>query len=210
MDVTTLTARLKTRFRDPSEDVITSTEWLSYLNDAYRDVIAAHPDWPFLEQRNSAFTATAAARTTTLPTDCFRVRAVYNATDQLAMNQIDGLDMVFRLYPSQAEPGPPVHFRLRNNLIEWYPLPEVSTTIVLDYIATPVMLSAGADEPVFPEQYHHLLVEHALARAYEDDGNVQQAAVHNERFATGLSGMMADLLSARMPYYPTIVDTWWG
>lgn len=207
MDRTALETRCRTRFRDPDQAVVTNTEWDDFLNDAYRDVIAASPLWPFLEQRNSAFSATAATRTTSLPTDCYRVLAVYNQTDHIVLNQIDGRDMAFRLYPNQDETGPPIHFRIRGQHIEWYPLPEVTTTVVLDYIATPALLAAGGDEPVFPEQYHNILVEGALARAYEDDGNLEQSAVHQGRFETILAGMMADLLNDRSPYSHTIIDT---
>lgn len=49
MDLTTLQTRCRTRFHDASQEVVTNTEWLGYLNDAYRDVIGAEPFWPFLD-----------------------------------------------------------------------------------------------------------------------------------------------------------------
>lgn len=113
MDLTTLQARCRTRFRDADQDVVTNEEWTGYLNDAYRDVLGAEPYWPFLDS------------------------------------------------------------------------------------STPADLSAGSDTPTFDSRWHNILVEGALNRAYLDDGNAEQAALHAAEFGRQLAEMKDALLRGR-------------
>jgi hypothetical protein len=209
MDVANMQLTLRTRFRDPDQRVVGNSTWLDYLNAAYRDVIGASPFWPFMENQATELTVSAAATGVDLPTDAWRVDAVYNVTDDIELTPIDGNSGQFWGFagPGVAgQTGNPSHYRLRNNRILVYPNPAAETDLQVEYRVTPTMLLAG--EPAFAEQYHGILIEGALARAYRDDGNTPQADYHDGKFNALLERMKDDLLSTRGQHYPQIIDAW--
>jgi hypothetical protein len=209
MDVSAMQGRLRTRFRDPDQDVVDNTAWLDYLNDAYHDVIGASPWWPFTENQSAILSVTAAATGVDLPTDTWRVDGIYNVTDDYPLLPIDGnaaMWIAFSGPGTAAQTGNPTHYRIRANRILVYPNPTAATTLHVEYRTRPADLTSG--EPIFPEQYHGILLEGALARAYIDDGNRDQAAVHEAKFQELLGGMKDDLLASRGETYPQIHDAW--
>lgn len=206
MDRDALVARAETRFRDTNNNVYSPAEWADYVNDAYLDVVAADPYWPFLESRDTSLSVTAGTNTVTLPADVWRVTAVYNATDSFPMHPLHGRSEYRTWYPDATQTGSPTFYRLRGNILEVFPTAAATTEIDVDTFDPPATLGA-ADEPVFPSQYHRLLVSGALAYAYDDDGNLQQGALHRGRFEQGIERMRADLLSPRLETYPTVIDT---
>lgn len=209
MDLATLRDRAEARFRDPSNRIVSTAEWASYLNEAYRDVVIANPYWPFLEQKNEAFIYTAEAAQVNLPADVWKVRSVFNVTDELPLVQLDGSTSHIDAYPFADEFfDTPTHYRIYGRTIEIYPRPAVNTTLRIDFAGTVAELSLTTDEPVFAEHWHHILIEGALARAYEDDGNYTAADRQWDKFGAMIESMKDDLLSTRGERYPTIADTW--
>lgn len=210
MDAATLTTRCATRFRDPNNNIVTAVQWLEYVNETYADVIGASPHWPFLENSaNETLTVNAGSRSVALPPGVSRVTAVRNATDDVVMTPVDGRTTHMHAFPEQTETGVPQFYRVYGQDLEVYPLPEANTALQVEYPAAPALLTTG--EPVFAEQYHHILVEGALALAYTDDGAPEQSAAHSGRFDTILFRMKNDYLGAgRHDSLPTIVDTWWN
>lgn len=210
MDLTALQTRCKTRFRDTGCAIYNDAAWLAYLNDAYGDVIAASPHWPFLETVScTGITVAANARTATMPTDASRVMAVRNATDKIVMEPYEGHEEHLIDDPQQALAGIPRSYRVFGSTIQVYPLPTATTTLHLEYKAPPALLASGSDEPAFPEQFHRILVEGALSRAYEDDGQLDQAGSASSRFDSILHAMMFDQLTSRQGRNRQIVDTWY-
>lgn len=209
MDLTALQTRCKTRFRDTNCEIYVNADWTDYLNDAYRDTVARTRLWPFLEA-SSVLTFAAGARTHALPTDVFTLNAVYNVTDETPLVPMEGRTEKYKVWPEQTETGPPLQYNLIGTTLEIFPLPEQQTCIKIEYIGGPTMLSSGSDVPVFPSQYHHMLVEGALARAYEDDGNLNQSQVHATRFSGLLEELVQHLLAERNDRWPEIVDNYWG
>lgn len=204
-------ARCATRFRDVGAAVVSPTEWLAYLNDAYTDVVAASPFWPFLETRNtSAVTVLANTRSIALPTNVTRVTAARNTRDNVKLEQLDGKAQHLLWDPTQAQTGIPVLYRVLGTKFELYPMPSADTIIELEYPLPPALLVSAGDIPVFPSQYHRALVEGALCLAYADDGAVDQTQLHQARFDAILSRMMNDLLGAdRHERAAGIADDWW-
>lgn len=162
------------------------------------DVVGADPNWPFLEVRNASLSIAGGMAETTLPADVWRVTSVYNATDKIPLTPIPGRADFRHWFPAPADGlGIPLFYRLRGNVLEVYPWPAVTTEIDVDVAQPPAALTAGADEPIFPEQFHQLLVLGALARAYEDDGAPNQATPYQGRYERLLQSMKQDLLSVR-------------
>lgn len=211
MNLTTLQARCATRFQDPNFAVVTNAQWLSYLNDAYRDVINANPWWPFLEiQHDQSLVFTAGTRTMPLPVNVSRVLSVYNLTAQFKCSSIEGHTQHVLRYPDQTETGPIQRYRIVGADMQVWPLPDQTTTLTVDYWQAPADLAAGVDVPAFPAQWHNALVEGALARAYIDDGALAQAAAYQKQFDTTVERMVATELSGQQDRNPEIVDDWFS
>lgn len=204
MDRDALVGRCEDRFRDTGNAIYTASVWADYINDAYSDVLSASPWWPFLMARAS--NSVTSSGEVTLPTDAWRVTAVYNDTDNYVLQPIDGNSDYRYYFPdADANLGNPTHYRLRANVLEVYPRPAATITVVIDYTVAPAQLGAS-DEPVFPEQYHRMLISGAMAYAYEDDDNMQQAQTHRAKFEQYLERMKDDLLVSRSERYHGIVD----
>lgn len=201
-----MASRCAFRFGDSGHEVIDEAGWLDYLNDAYMDVIADSPLWPFLQGQASSLVVAAGTGSVALPADVWRVSGVYSATDDIPLTPIPGQAQYLHWFPDpENNLGTPGYYRLQGNMLEVYPWPAVDTTLAVSVAAPPPALALDT-EPVFPEQYHRLLVLGALAKAYEDDESAGMAASHQARFERLLQAMKLDLLSPRDEGYPTIAD----
>lgn len=196
------------RFRDPTNVIVQDTDWKSYVNSVYGNVLIKMPYAPWNEG-SSTVVVTAGSRSVTLPTDVWRVSAVYDQTDQFPMVALEGRQQVFQEYPQQTEVGQPMHYRIFDNKLEVYPLPQVDTTFLIEYFVQPADMVGDGDIPVFPSQYHDMLVVGAVAMAYRDDGNTQQAQVYDAEYNDMLKALMIEAGQPRQDRYYEIVDTNW-
>lgn len=196
-----LQTRCANRFRDPTNIIVLAVDWTDYLNEAMRDIDASSMMWPWREQQTTLSVAPG-VRTCQLPVGAWHVLAVWNATDQLPMVPLEGRGQYLIEYPQGTETGSPLHYRMFGDTatatltqanLEVYPLPTVATSVRVDFWGTLPDLAGATDVPQFPAEYHHLMVEHALAQAYEDDGNTAEADRHNSRFSTLLGNMKGNL-----------------
>lgn len=205
MNLTALQARCAFRYRDTGNHFVQADDWTEYLNDVYMDVVAADPLWPFLEAQTTSLSVAAGTGTVSLPTDVWRVTSVYNATDKIPLAPIPGRSEYRHWFPNPASsPGIPLWYRLRGSTLEVYPYASATTTLYADIASPPPLLATGSDEPVFPEQYHRILVAGALARAYEDDD--RESGIQQARYERLLQDMKMDLLGPRTEGYPSIID----
>lgn len=280
--------RCASRYQDDNRDKYTDADWLAYLNDAYRDVISASPLWPFVKFTTATLAIASETRGVALPANCFRVTSVYNNEDQYPMRAIEGGTQHIRRYPDQTLDGIPSRYRIFNNQLQVWPLPDGPRTFTVDYIVAPddlgsaatlvIAAHAGAaagdvtitgiatgdtlrsvvgvktsdqsvhdytsefhiaatntinnsggttssgytlvvtyddlstvltNTPVFPAQYHRLLVSKALQYAAADDTQPQQAAVYKTEYDDLLIKMIAELTSGQQDRNPEIVDSWY-
>lgn len=205
MDRDALVARCETRYQDSANDLWTAAEWASYVDDAYSEVLAYHPRWPFLEARATNLVVSAGANTVDLPDGVWRVAAVFNATNGFPMSQIDGRGEYRQHFPD-ATPGHPSVYQVRANTLEVFPYASADTTLHVDHFVHPAGLDNGTDEPIFPRPYHRILVDGALALAYTDDGNSEAASLAQQRFVAGIERLKDDLFDVRTEFYPIVQD----
>lgn len=202
-----LRTRCSVRFSDAAFALVTDATWKDHVNTAYRRVQSAEALWPWRELTSTTLTVVAATRSIALPIDAWRVLSVYNSTDTIKLWPFEGTVEQLRQW-DQTETGTPIQYRILNDLLQVYPIPTGSTVLTVEYLGRAADLSGDSDLPVFPSQYHDILVEGALADAYADDGNTSQYTLHDGRFKELLAEMRQDLLSDRQERSSEIVDNW--
>lgn len=192
------------RFRDKGNAVVSDTDWKSYLNDAYEDMLTRCTWFPWNETAGNV-TVLANTQSIALPADAWQVLSVKNGTDLLPMFPIEGRDEVNYQYPDLSVTGAPQHYRLSGPNIFVYPKPVQDTVLNLEYVHRPADMAADGDVPVFPPQYHTTIVDGALALAYTDDGNFQMAQIHEADFEAEIKAMLQDMMQPRNSrfYEPT-------
>jgi len=189
--------------------IITDLVWKDYVNACYRRINGAEPLWPWRETTTTTLTIAAETRSATLPTDVFRVVSAFNSTNKSKLTPTEGIAEHLFQWASQTEDGVPVQYRVFNNQFQVYPLPTILTTFTIEYLVRPADLGADGDIPVFPSEYHDLLVEGALADAYLDDGNLKQQVAHEARYKEQFMQMREDVLSERTERYSEITDNFY-
>src|SRR5437899_2667502 len=103
-----LATRCDDRFRGSSNSVITVSQWLSYLNEAYNRVNVFSPWWPWLETSEQTLSFTANVRSANLPTDVLGVNWAYNSTDDFRLIDQMGRGDFFHQDHLRSEVGQPV------------------------------------------------------------------------------------------------------
>jgi hypothetical protein len=202
-----IVTRLGLRYRDTTNRIVLAAEWVTYVDDAFMDVVGSSPFWPFLETQDSSLSITAGTGTATLPTNMTKVTSVYNETDKIPLQPIPGRAEFRHYFPDTDGRGMPLWYRLRNTTIEVYPYPAVTTDLILEGPVSPAVLASGSASPPWPVQYHQIIVLGALSKVYEDDHDDQRAASYQARFDRMLANMKEDLLNVRTESYPPVIDT---
>lgn len=218
MFTSNLVARCKTRFKDTTSRIITDAEWLAYLNEAYEEVISAHPDWPWLHKIQQE-TVSAGTSEIDLAYGTTRILSVFNRTDEIRMYPFpDTIGTHHDHYANDATGAPDAYRFLQganssdqhDPRLVIYPTPTRSTVIDIEaYVDTPAQLStAPLDvEPFFPVAHHTMLVHGALAKAYEDDDEFDRSDRHRARFLQMLATLQTLAGLPSTEGYPGIRDT---
>lgn len=218
MDLLAMRTRCEERFRDPANDIVTAAEWDSYLNEAYSDVQSQTDLWPSYEA-TADVTVSAGTASPTITDEPWTVRSVFNVTDDIVMTPLSGLTTPIRRFgdgagptPDASDQGEPRWYRMFGKSLEVFPRPAKDTTIRVEYTASLVEeLSLDGDVPThLPQSFHRMLIEGALARAYEDDGNANQARLHWDHYMTYLRRLPGHLLMSRTESNVPIMDTLWS
>jgi hypothetical protein len=288
-----LATRCDTRFKGANNSVISTTEWASYLNEAYDKVNRYSPNWPWLETSEQTLTVpdsgvvgAIANRSAALPADVYAVAYAYDVTDDYRLIDQQAAGDFYHQDHLRSEVGQPVTYRLRGSRLELNPTPLVTTTVVIQAVLLPAALSAdtintidaeggvagnitatgvnvgdtllavggvkdsdqsyhdftsefsitgtnvinnsggtdstayelvvvwrslnGSASPVFPSQYHDILIDGALAQAYLDDGNPGQGDKYQLLFQQGINGLLTQLAQSRTETNSIIRDTFWS
>jgi hypothetical protein len=127
---------------------------------------------------NSSVSITANTNSARFPPTSAELSPCSTTPTTMPMAQITGKREYRALYPTDDITGPPQHYRFAYPYIQVFPTPEADTTIVLDYAAKPGTFASNSDTPEWPEDWHYMLTEWALAQAYLDDGNLDQYNAH--------------------------------
>lgn len=140
-----------------------------------------------------------------LPTDYFNMLDVIcediSSGLQTTMRLIKAdEEEIDRLYPRITD-GVPTHYYVRNGYLYIYPVPDKAYKFELKYFKKPTALSESTDEPIFPSEYHDLLVYYTAGQILMGDvrgnGKMSNTIGQNymQKFYTRLDEMRRNQLS---------------
>lgn len=193
------------RFRDASNVVVSDANWITYVNDAYQDMLARCTWFPWNEA-SSTVTVNAGTRSTALPADVWQILSVWDSVNFMPLVPLEGRGQVYQIYPTQTEIGVPQHYRMFGRVLQVFPLPQSNVPYTVEYVLRPSDMVADADLPVFPPQYHSCLVSKAVALAYRDDGNLQMAGAYESEYEDSVKMMFVDMMQPRNERYYEVTD----
>src|SRR5690606_7391971 len=183
-----------------------------WLNQAYREMLNLH-SWPFLQAH---VTGAAGAGQVVVP-DLRKIRFVTDV-DQYgdgagsvpgrALTRVSKDDLVDE-YKDLTHTGRPDYYYLDGtSTVNTY---RVGGTIRVDYIKRVDPMSSDLDEPIFDEEYHPLIVDRAMIKAYIDSDNFEAAQALRDEFDAWMLAMAEDyLLDSREVQIIRIVDPYDG
>lgn len=167
-------------------DYLETSQAASYLNDAYLVDICGDQDWPFLQETISSTAPLAIA-------DLGSIEYVVNSTEGTKLTPLDPRN-ASDLEPNLSYPGVPAHYYITGGTtLNLFPT-NTTDTIAVRYYRVPVALS-GTATPVIPERFHSLIVDGAVARAYENSDDYELAQAAEQKFQTRLQRMREQLLN---------------
>lgn len=153
------------------------------LNSVYRYVCSSQR-WPWLEAQDTSLTTTAGTTYYSLSTitdlrqlDAVRLR---DSSGTYNLDYMDKQPLETRVADCSGN-SLPRYWTLARGELGFFPTPDATYTIVLDYVNVPDDLAALTDVPVLPTPYHDVLVWGAIVelayreRDYWDNGVAQQS-----------------------------------
>lgn len=158
-----------------------------YLNDGLREMCRKVKFYS--DEADSSFTTTAGTATRALPADFAQVRSVRDTTNTRELTRITLRD----IDASPSSTGTPVAYALDGASIRLLPVPDGVVNLSIRYWKLPAAITADADIPGIPEDYHNELVYYALARCFESEDDVQMAQYYDGKWTAALRDMAADL-----------------
>lgn len=176
---------LRTEFLARGFDYLSNSRAENYLNDAYLLDLAEDQDWPWLE----------ATKEGTAPVTIEGLRAVeyvINVTQEYKLSPILRARLTDDLSVDLTIVGTPsVYYLTEGKTLNVYPA-NTTDTLLVRYWKVPERLS-GAATPLVPERFHSLIVDGAVARAYEDGDDYELAQAAKARFDQRLQAMRESL-----------------
>lgn len=157
--------------------------------------------WPFL-------VASASGTTPLVIADLRRIQnAWYGATSENPLQVVsqaelleDGLDL--------SDTGTPIYIYSTPTGLNVYPTTTGNISVIYIKRVNPL---TGTDTPIFDEEYHPLIVDKAMIRAYIDGDNYEAAAALKAILDENLAAMTEDyMLTSRGPSYIQVVDPYDG
>ncbi len=191
-----------------------SKQYVDWINTAYIDILSLHTFWSFMQENFSFQTiadtreySAADAGITDLKDwkindyDSFRVYLTSGGvtTEQYMYNILWNDYRQMYLYgATRTTTGYPSYFTVQpNKSLNFYPIPNNIYTITGEYFRKPTELSGDLDEPLFPEEFHMLIVWRALMLYAGFDAA-------NEKYALGKNEYIKMLMRLELDQLPQI------
>jgi hypothetical protein len=177
-----LFARGTDYLEESAAEVARADRW---LNQAYREICNLHV-WPFLQ---TSATGVADTGVVSIP-DLRRIRFVVDIGQGGArpLGRVSRDDLADEGADVTTTGTPEFYYVDAGNQVKSYPL---GGTLQVFYVKRVASLS-GTEEPIFDEEYHDLIVDRAMIKAYKDSDNFEAATALREEYKAGILSMAED------------------
>lgn len=189
-----------------------SKQVVDWYNSAYIDVLSEHTNWLFMQDEFS-FQTTASKRLYTISdtgvtdlqkwkTDDFGSFRVFLTSSGVNTEQFmysllwSDYRQMYIFGATRTAEGIPTYFSIRpDRSLDFYLVPDNIYTITGEYFKKPVELSSDTDEPIFPSEFHMIIVWRALMYYAGFDAA-------NEKYVTGKSEYRKLLMRLELDQLP--------
>lgn len=160
------------------------TQW---LNDAQGSV-ARQVDF-YGDEATQVIPTVAGTVSYAWPADMGRVRTLFNPAVNSELRRVSLRD----IDRSPVATGQPQYFAVDGATTHLYPTPDGVYSLSLRYWRLPPALVNDTDTPIFPPDYHDMLISYALWKCYERDDDAELAAYHEASFKKQLAEFSTDV-----------------
>lgn len=183
---------------------LTPTQLGQHINDGRSELDAQEPRWPYL-------LATTTGTAPLVTADLLEVSLVLNTAQNCEVNYIDFEDLA-RQYGdlTQTATDPAFWYFTPGSTTSISTFPVTTRTIKVVYWKVSVDLSAGADTPLSPTRWHHVIVDLADRNASRVKKDYASASALQATIDGKLAAMRVDLLYRQtagpaqvMPFWQT-------
>lgn len=188
---------LQTRWRDPSNNVVTRARWLGYINQAQQRFVKRTKFPTSKAFSNLAFSANEASKV--LPTDVWAVLTATDTTNDRPLTPIYGRDQHQHLWNDDS--GTASHFTIEDNDLYLFAPPRTAITVQILHLSPISDLTdsvGAAGTPVFPSHYHRALMDGAMELAFRDDQNIEMAGHYAKDFKEMLADALVEFAKPRL------------
>jgi hypothetical protein len=182
-------AELTTEFLARGFDYLSTSRAESYLSDAYLVDVCDAEDWPFLEASKEGPAPLEIA-------DLGHIEEVLDTTQAVKLQPLRRARVTDGIDTEVGTVGTPwLYYVTGGDTVNVY---QANTTdnLLVRYWKTPERLTSGAT-PIIPSRFHSLIVDGAVARAYEDSDDFELAQNAEEKFQRRLQKMREALLETQ-------------
>ncbi len=184
-----------------------SLNMVEWIQSAYTDIQNLYPDWKFL-QTEFSFNCTIGKREysladlsltdlnrwRTIDWDSFRYYLTDEATEQYAYVMAwDDFRSIYQFGTTRTSSGQPQYVAVKpDKSLIFYQTPDQEYTINCEYYKKADILSGDSDEPIFPSQFHMVIVWRALTFYGAFDAAQEKYAQGQNEYKRILSALKKD------------------
>lgn len=174
-----------------------------FINDGYLNIFRRVQF--YAGESTQDFSTSNGVATYPWPTNSARIRFVWDTTRQVRLLPVSLREMDNSGLPGT---GPPQYYALEGSNFHIWPTPDGIYNLETRFWLMPQPLVNDADVPVFPADYHNLLVRYTTAECYKSEDDFGTAAQWEADFEKDLARFMAD---QKFPdsETPDVVKSFW-
>jgi len=182
-------SKIRSIIRDITQSKLVDGEINDFINEGYHDLLSKLP---------TSNNATAVSGTLTTGTESITFGAtvrdinsirITNSGKEYYLKQVD-LDWFVKRYPNTADDSRAVPMYWYVSSVtgagvitaKVYPIPDQSYTYVAEAQTVPAIMTADADIPSFPAEFHSALVNYGSGRAFEVLGDINRSELEMKRY----------------------------
>lgn len=208
MDLNTLNDRLSDYLNDTSTARWSASTRDAYINIAYKKICNSE-NWPFRESLDTSITTVYGVAQYQLPADIQLPLGIWLNSIQ-AENKLENVSRLQRENFSFTSTGKPIYYFMFGGSFILYPTPDTGYNLQIEYQEKIPDLVLGTDEPIFDEDFHHLIALKAASILKRTSGGTDDKDADNLdlQYERELIDMKARLLPVTLDGKKSVSMVW--